>query len=68
MSDPVEYVLDRLIVRKEHLLCTRCGAVEPVHPGNGTPATTFIAALERAALRHRDCCVSDRLGNLPERR
>ena len=47
--------LEWLIVRKDDLLCTRCGEMEPVHPGYGTPAAAFIAALYGAASRHRVC-------------
>ncbi len=53
--DPVEYVLDRLIVRKNCVVCCRCGGIEPVYPGDGTPARTFMIALENVAKRHRDC-------------
>lgn len=47
--------LDRLIVRKDELRCTQCGQAEPVHPGDGTPASTFITALKLAAERHSYC-------------
>lgn len=57
MTKSAEDALDNLIVRKEHLLCTQCGKTEPVHPGHGTPARTFIVALQYAAMRHRDCSV-----------
>ncbi len=46
---------ERLIVRKEHVLCTRCGTIEPVHPGHGTPMPAFISALESVACRHAKC-------------
>jgi hypothetical protein len=47
--------LDHLIVRKDGLLCPSCGKTDPVHPGNGTPASAFIAALKSAAERHKKC-------------
>lgn len=56
----LDVALDRLIVRKEHVLCTQCGEVEPVHPGDGTPASTFIVALQAVAVRHRACSVAQR--------
>jgi len=55
MHHLLDVALDRLIVRKEHLLCTQCGTIEPIHPGDGTPASSFILALEAAARRHRSC-------------
>lgn len=50
--------LDKLVVRKEGLLCTDCGATDPVHPGDGVPASAFIMALEMAAKRHIGCSVA----------
>lgn len=47
--------LNGLIVRTDHLACLLCGAIEPVYPGHGTPASTFIAALILAAERHAYC-------------
>lgn len=44
-----------IIVRKEHVICARCGKIEPVYPGDGTPMPSFIAALEHLARRHRVC-------------
>jgi len=44
--------LSPLIVRKDHVACTVCGCIEPIHPGDGTPIDTFILALEIAKMRH----------------
>jgi len=41
-----------LIVRKDHVLCTICGCIEPVHPGDGTPLPTFVIALMLLVGRH----------------
>lgn len=49
------FALEKMIVRKDHVLCTRCCKSEPIHPGDGTPAVSFIWALERMAERHRKC-------------
>lgn len=51
----VELDLETLLVRKHHVLCTRCGKHEPVHPGDGMPAVTFIMALKLMAARHLGC-------------
>lgn len=51
MDKPVS---SALIVRKDHLFCTKCFAIEPVHPGDGTPISTFLMALQDAARRHPD--------------
>lgn len=42
----------QLLVRADHLFCPVCGAVEPIHPGDGTPLMTYLVALARAADRH----------------
>lgn len=47
--------LDKILVRKEHSMCTDCGQIEPVHPGDGIPASTFVMALEMMAKRHVGC-------------
>jgi len=52
--------LERILVRKEHALCTQCFTIEPIHPGDGTPATAFISALELMAYRHRECKPANR--------
>ena len=41
-----------LIVRKENVICTACGCVEPINAGDGTPLDTFIQALTLAEKRH----------------
>lgn len=48
-------VLNRLLVRKDHVLCVTCGAREPVYPGDGTPALAFMQGLERLATLHAFC-------------
>jgi len=55
MEEKAEVALQYLTVHKEHLLCTKCYEIEPIHPGDGTPAISFITALELAAIRHADC-------------
>jgi len=52
--------MQHLVVRKEHTLCTRCGGIEPVYPGDGTPAITFVVALELMADRHWCCSFESR--------
>lgn len=52
---PDEAALDHLVVRKDSVLCTTCGKTEPVHPGDGTPASTFIMALKQLAIIHSGC-------------
>jgi hypothetical protein len=47
--------LEKFIIRKDHVMCTQCCRTEPVHVGDGTPASTFIMALEMMAERHLDC-------------
>lgn len=47
--------MSNLIVRKDHVLCTRCHRVIPVHPGGGTPLRTFVMALENLDVQHRTC-------------
>ena len=54
----LDVALDRLIVRKEHTLCTQCFEIIPVHPGDGTPASSFILALQNIARQHRACSPS----------
>jgi hypothetical protein len=44
-----------LIVRKDHVLCTRCMTIEPVHPGDGTPMSTMIEGYKLMAMRHQTC-------------
>lgn len=51
--------LEYLIVRKDGLLCPKCGKTDPVHPGHGTPAAAFIEALKMAAERHKNCETPD---------
>lgn len=42
-----------LIVRRNGVLCTFCGEVEPVHPGeSGTPLPSFLIGLEGVKRRH----------------
>lgn len=48
-------VLQRLLIRKEHVLCTRCGAIEPVHPGDGIPALAYIQGITRLVELHAFC-------------
>lgn len=50
-----QLALERLTVRKEGLFCPQCCTTDPVHPGHGTPAVAFIAALKMAAERHSYC-------------
>lgn len=50
-----------LIVRKEHILCTKCYETEPVHCGDGTPMDTLILAYELMAKRHQTCTPADKL-------
>lgn len=45
--------MEAMIVRKDHLVCTKCATIEPLHPGDGTPAPTFVWAIILAAQRHR---------------
>lgn len=49
MNDVIE---SALLVRKDHIFCTRCFAIEPIHPGDGTPISTYIIALQEASRRH----------------
>ena len=44
-----------LIVRKDHVLCTRCMKTEPVHAGSGTPMETLIIGYKLVAQRHKNC-------------
>lgn len=41
-----------LVVRKNGVLCTRCGTIDPVHPGNGTPLPSFLVGLHGYVTRH----------------
>jgi hypothetical protein len=41
-----------LVVRKDGVLCTRCGTTDPVHPGDGTPLPSFVLGLAGCAERH----------------
>jgi hypothetical protein len=50
-----QMALERLTVRKDGLFCPQCCTTDPVHPGHGTPAVAFIAALKMAAERHSYC-------------
>jgi uncharacterized protein YuzE len=43
---------DHLIVRKEHVLCTVCKEMIPINPGHGTPASTFIMAIDALLIQH----------------
>jgi hypothetical protein len=54
--------LGALLIRKEHVLCTRCGEMEPINPGHGTPAPAFISAVTTMAILHLDCCVKAKKG------
>lgn len=58
--------LYQLIVRKEHVACVVCGKTEPVHPGDGTPAETFIMALEAVGERHAKCQPPSAQGGQPK--
>ena len=44
-----------LIVRTDHILCTQCFVIEPIHQGHGTPMDSLICAYELMAARHQDC-------------
>ena len=44
-----------LIVRPDHILCTRCFKTEPITCGNGTPMDTLWLAHEMMAERHQGC-------------
>ena len=52
--------LSRLLVRRDSVLCTRCGEVLPIHAGDGTPAVAFIIALQIAADKHMKCAAGER--------
>lgn len=41
-----------LLVRKDHVACTICGEIVPVHPGDGTPMTSFLLGLARVLGMH----------------
>lgn len=41
-----------LLVRKDGVLCTVCGAVAPVHPGNGTPLPSIIHGYQTVVRQH----------------
>jgi hypothetical protein len=58
IEEKAEIALTYLTVRKEHLMCMKCYEIEPIHPGDGTPAISFITALELAAIRHADCALA----------
>jgi hypothetical protein len=60
--------LDKINVRKDDCLCTDCGGMEPIHPGNGTPASAFIMALRLMAERHMGCSVASRKKHEPSER
>lgn len=44
-----------LLVRQDHVLCTRCYKTEPVHQGNGTPMGSLLIGYAAMALRHQKC-------------
>lgn len=48
-------ILGRLLIRKDHVMCTNCCKIETVHVGDGTPAVAFILALGLMARRHVRC-------------
>jgi hypothetical protein len=42
-----------LIVRKDGVLCTVCGEIEPVHPGeSGTPLASLLIGYKGVIRRH----------------
>ena len=41
-----------LLVRRDGLLCTVCGELEPIHPGDGTPLPAMLHAFKSATRRH----------------
>lgn len=47
--------LAHLIVRKDHVLCTRCYEVVPVHAGNGTPMGSLLLAYKSLERKHSKC-------------
>lgn len=51
--------LMRLVIRKDHTLCTNCYLMEPVYVGDGTGARAFIQGLQMMADRHRNCDPND---------
>lgn len=47
--------IDHLLVRRDHVLCTICAAIEPINVGDGMPVPTFILALQRVGRIHNEC-------------
>lgn len=43
-----------LIVRRDGVICSICGDLVPVHPGDGTPLPALLVALEDVRRRHPD--------------
>lgn len=41
-----------LLVRKNDVLCTVCGQVLPIHPGDGTPLPALLNAYDTAKSQH----------------
>lgn len=41
-----------IIIRRDHVLCTVCFDIEPIHCGSGTPMDTLIYAYQIFAQRH----------------
>lgn len=41
-----------LIARKDGVLCTICGELEPVHMGDGTPLPSLLNGYEDCKRRH----------------
>jgi len=42
-----------LLVRKEHILCTWCFGIEPVHPGSGVPMNALLLGYAAVFERHQ---------------
>ena len=56
-----------IIVRADHVLCTRCYKTESVHPGHGTAMSTIVLAYVVAIARHQDCGGSKKRAAHPPR-
>lgn len=63
LTEPAPAVGSALLVRKDHIFCTRCYDIVGINAGDGTPVAAYMIALQQAAARHPDRPHASPFGN-----